>query len=155
MFPFMIPMLLGAGLGAATSRKPLKGALLGAGMGALGGYGAGLLGGAGAAGGAAAMGPSLPTGAVIPELAKYQTGGLLGGLNTAASYAKPIGQAMSAAQQAGVIGQEPAQPSPVIQPQINPQTLPALSEQLQSLMQQQEQMNMARRKQRQSLLGVA
>lgn len=37
MIPFMIPMLMGAGLGAVTSKDPLKGALLGAGLGAAGG----------------------------------------------------------------------------------------------------------------------
>src|SRR5687768_8746169 len=47
MFPaFLLPMLIGGGLGAATSRNPLKGALLGAGLGAAGGaFVPGLLGG--------------------------------------------------------------------------------------------------------------
>lgn len=48
MFPLMIPMLIGAAGGSLMNRKnPLKGALLGAGMGAAGGaFAPGLLGGA-------------------------------------------------------------------------------------------------------------
>lgn len=50
MIPFALPMLLGAGLGAVTSKKPLQGALLGAGLGAAGGAIApGLLGAGGSA----------------------------------------------------------------------------------------------------------
>lgn len=38
MFPLMMPMLIGGGLGLLTNKKnPLQGALLGAGLGAAGG----------------------------------------------------------------------------------------------------------------------
>lgn len=53
MFPLLMPMLIGGGLGALTNKDPLKGAALGAGLGAAGGALApGLLGAAAPAGGA-------------------------------------------------------------------------------------------------------
>lgn len=75
--PFTLS-LIGGGIGALTSKKPLKGALLGAGM----GYGGGLLAGGGTA-----------------------AGGLLGNPMTAASYGTGLGTqqtAMLAAQDAGM-----------------------------------------------------
>lgn len=76
MFPLMLPMLIGGGLGALTSKKPLQGALLGAGMGALGGAVTpamgGLFGGAGAAApgvaGAAASGAAPSMATAMPAL---------------------------------------------------------------------------------------
>ena len=68
---FWIPMAIGAGLGALTNKDPLKGAVMGAGMGAATG-GLGALGaGAGAAGaGATLRGPRTParcTGAGVSQ----------------------------------------------------------------------------------------
>lgn len=153
-----LPLLIGAGLGAMTSKKPLKGALLGAGMGALGGAGAGLLGGAGAAGGAAA--PAMANGAFLGEgvasgIGAWDSamgGGLLGGLKSAASYAQPIGAALDATK--GFGAQEPVQPSPLLQ-RAPDGSLAALSAQLEQAAAQQGQADMARRKQRYGLLGVA
>ena len=78
MFDPITLSLIGGGIGALTSKKPLKGALLGAGM----GYGGGLLAGGGTA-----------------------AGGLLGNPMTAASYGTGLGTqqtAMLAAQDAGM-----------------------------------------------------
>lgn len=78
MFDPITLSLIGGGIGALTSKKPLKGALLGAGM----GYGGGLLAGGGTA-----------------------AGGLLGNPMTAASYGTGVGTqqtAMLAAQEAGM-----------------------------------------------------
>ncbi len=96
----LIPMLMlgGAALGAATSKKPIQGALLGAGLGATGGMAAGGLLGAGAAGAGAA-------GAGANAAAATQTAGLLapGAASGAGSQA-----AMLAAQNQGfgAIGQQ-------------------------------------------------
>lgn len=100
MFPLLMPMLIGAGIGAVVSKKdPLKGALLGAGAGALGGqFAPGLLGGA--------SGAATPTGLLGAEAAgSTGVGGLLGNPVTAASYGTGLGTqqtAMLAAQEAGM-----------------------------------------------------
>lgn len=99
MFPLFVPMLIGAGIGAVASKKdPLKGALLGAGAGALGGqFAPGLLGGASSA---------APGGLLGAEAAgSTGIGGLLGNPMTAASYGTGLGTqqtAMLAAQEAGM-----------------------------------------------------
>lgn len=99
MFPLLMPMLIGAGIGAFASKKdPLKGALLGAGAGALGGqFAPGLLGGAS---------PAASGGLLGAEAAgSTGVGGLLGNPMTAASYGTGLGTqqtAMLAAQEAGM-----------------------------------------------------
>lgn len=106
MFPLLIPMMIGAAAGALTNKdNPLKGAAMGAGMGALGGVAApamgGLLGGGaasaagtGAAGGAAG-GTGLLAGAGAPGLSAAGGGvGLVppaGALSSTASAAAPSG----------------------------------------------------------------
>ena len=164
----MLPMLLGAGLGAATSKKPLKGALLGAGLGAAGGALApGLLGAGAASGaagasasGAAAMGPvmggEVAMGSAIPGLEAFATGytpqGLLGAAGGAAKTAAPFA---GLALQSGLLdgGQQQVQASPVAQPQVTATTLPELSAQLQQGLLAQRQEDQHRRQRRHGLLG--
>jgi hypothetical protein len=98
MFPLFMPMLIGAGLGAFANKKnPLKGALLGAGAGAVGGqFAPGLLGGGQAA---------ASSGGLLGSEAASSVGGLLGNPMTAASYGTGLGTqqtAMLAAQEAGM-----------------------------------------------------
>lgn len=85
---FWLLPLAGAAIGAATSKKPLQGALIGAGLGATGGAAAGGLLGAGAAGaGAAGTG-----------------GGLLGAAGTGAAGAGAGAGTAAATQTAGLLG---------------------------------------------------
>jgi len=93
MFPLMVPMLIGGGVGLLTNKKnPLEGALMGAGMGAAGGLlspdaapaaagAAAELGAAGAGGFGTAV-PGLSTGTAVPGLS---TGTAVPGLNAAAA----------------------------------------------------------------------
>lgn len=125
MFPLMLPMLIGGGLGALTSKKPLQGALLGAGMGALGGAAApslgGLFGGSGAAGAAASgaapsMATSLP--AFDPIAGQFvNAGNLQSGMGGLMNNIKPIAQAVGTANQLGLLGgqDQPITPSPTMQ----------------------------------------
>lgn len=169
MFPLLIPMLIGAGVGALSNRKdPLKGGLLGAGMGAMGGAGVGLLGGAGAAGGSAAgagasslvspvAAPAM--GSTLPGLGQYATGYTAQGLLGAASqYAKPASQMASIAQQSGLLDPQQQQqpmggPLPM-PPNTGAQTLGELAQAGDSS-QQITQESAARKKRRAGLLGVA
>jgi pilus assembly protein FimV len=148
MFPLLIPMLLGAGIGAATSKDKLKGALMGAGLGATGGALApGLLGAAGAAGATGAAGAA-GTAAANPLAAYMATGavegstmgsaltgaggsagavgqgsmaGLLDTAKTAMGYAKPIGDAAGAANAVGGLlsGRGDQAPAPTPMPQTS------------------------------------
>ncbi|MEJ7932585.1 hypothetical protein WG922_21625 [Ramlibacter sp. AN1015] len=160
---FLIPALLGGGLGALTSKKPLQGALLGAGMGAAGGYLApGLLGGATAAPGASAglMGPvaggEVAMGSVVPGLEQYATGftgeGLLGSAKGLADKAAPYAQL---AQQSGLLSQQeqPIVGGPMPAQQVQASTLPQLSAQMNEAAAQEQAAEEQRRKRRQSLLG--
>lgn len=71
MFPLMMPMLIGGGMGLLTNRKnPLKGALIGAGLGAAGGSMSGLL-----SGGASPVMP-VPDGSSVVDLAGTSAAGL-------------------------------------------------------------------------------
>lgn len=99
MFPLMIPLIGAVGGALLNKRDPLKGALIGAGLGAGGAMLApGLLGAAGT--GAATAG----TGAAAAE-GMAGTAGLLGNAGTAATYGTGLGTqqtAMLAAQEAGM-----------------------------------------------------
>lgn len=154
---FLMPALLGGGLGLLTSKKdPLKGALLGAGLGAVGGhFMPGLLGGAAAP---ASGAPIMPTGGFLGEGVtsgvgawdKAATGGGL--LDSLGKYSKP---AMQVAQ-SGLLdgGEQPMQPSPIEQqPATGNQTLAALAQQGDQQQQQLMQADMERRKRRMGLLG--
>lgn len=101
MFPLLMPLLIGAGLGAVANKKdPLKGALLGAGLGAAGGTlaagGGGLLGSAPAASGASAG----AAGAAGASTTAGQTATLLG-LPESAAFGPQSQSAMLAAQNEG------------------------------------------------------
>lgn len=167
MFPFMIP-LLGAIGGAALNKKdPLKGALMGGGLAAGGGalLGAGGL-GAAAGGSAASSGAALGSLTdAAPELAKmgyagpenFSGGGLLdklsGGLEMADKYAKPIGNAASAANSTmGLFGgpqpQQPAMPVNQGGPGVG-QAMTGLLQQDQATMEQR----MAEARKKMGLLG--
>lgn len=145
MFPLLMPLLLGAGIGAIANKKdPLKGAVLGAGIGAAGGLlapaagGGGLLGAApaaagasGAASGAAATGASsmassLPafnpvTGAYVNASSLPGMTGLTETLKSATTAAKPFGEAASTAMQAkGLLAPEQPMATPAAPLQSQP-----------------------------------
>jgi len=147
MFPLMIPMMLGAGLGALTNENPLKCALMGAGLCASGGAIApGLLGGA-----APVAGDSFMPAALGADGAGT---GLLGTLNMASSYARPVMQAEEAAQASGAFGGgEEAPAPPQLTPQTGGQTLQGLLANVQQSQQAQQAEEMARRKQRRQAFG--
>lgn len=165
MIPFMLP-LLGAGIGALTNKKPLKGAAIGAGLGglgmmaapAIGGAMGGMLGAAPAAAGAtgaAASGviPAAGGGSLLlPQgLASAAQPGLL---SQVAGFAKPIGAAASAASSVnGLLGpsDSPMQaPPPMAQTGTGAQTLGMLAGQNQQGIDAQLQMaEMERAKRRQ------
>lgn len=157
MFPFLIPLLIGAAGGALTNKKdPLKGLLMGGALGATGGLLApaalGALGAAGAAGaegaataGAATAGVTGAEGAFLGEgaasgipawdaAATTGHGFMEGGksfLSTASEYMKPASQASSLAQQAGLLGpreQPQASPTPMPQPGGGAQTLASIAQ---------------------------
>ena len=138
MFPFLIPLLAGAAIGAVTSKDKLKGALLGAGLGATGGAAFGGLLGTGAAGaGATGLGQGAATvagdafmpgmlgvggsevamGSAIPGLtpAGYTAQGLIGAATGKdAMYA--LGKSANAVQQSGLLGQDNPAPIPQLAP---------------------------------------
>lgn len=159
----LMPALLGGGLGLLANRKdPLKGALLGAGMGAAGGYFApGLMGGAAGATEAAAA-PAMTNGAFlgegvasgVPAWDKAVGGGLLDQLKHAGQTAAPFASAVG---QSGLLGgQDQQMQAPQMQPQMvsGEQTLAALvqqgAERTQSELAQSAQ---ERKKRRVGLLG--
>jgi hypothetical protein len=134
--PWLLP-LLGAAAGALTSKKPLKGALLGAGA----GYGAGLL-------GPAAMGATNPAliesavGAGTHGVSSASSGGLLGGaLAGVDKYATPINAGLMMANNAKQLGQREAQPMAPVQQQ---QPVDVIGQ----MLAQQSQLEEQRRKQR-------
>lgn len=146
MFPLLIPMAIGAIGGAMANRKdPMKGALLGAGIGATGG----LLAPAGAAAAGAAS-----AGAAGAGTAAAGGAGLLG---TMSQYGKPAMQAFSMAQQSGLLngGQEqPMQPQPIQQTGGGAQTLMSVAQQGEQQQQYLQQADAERRKRRMGLLGM-
>jgi hypothetical protein len=158
MFPaFLLPALLGGGLGLLTNKKdPMKGALLGAGLGAVGGHlMPGLLGGA----------AGTP---INPAAAAMETGGFLG--EGAASgipawdkagsglldQVSKVGKPAMQVAQSGLLGgdEQPIQPSPIVQaPMTGNQTLAALAQQGSGYQDQLAMAEQERRKRRQGLLG--
>lgn len=158
---WMLP-LAGAAAGALINKKkPLKGALIGAGLGAGGGMLApALLGGAGAAGAAAGGGSSAAglLGAAAPAAAAPAPAGASGMLGGLAAYAKPLSSGLTMANQAqGLMQQEPGQPA---QPaQLNTQSpdfggLLAAQNQIDSQrMQEDLQRRLAQQQAIQGLLG--
>jgi hypothetical protein len=145
---FMLPMLIGGGLGAMKSKDPLKGALLGAGLGAAGPALGGLLGSAGTAGTAAAYGTGL--GSQQTAMLAAQEAGMGGmGLKDALGYAAPIGQAMGVAQQ--FMPQDQAPPPPQLAQQTGGGILAQLAQMPQTPM-PGEQERMMRRQQRRGLV---
>jgi hypothetical protein len=131
----MWPLIIGAGLGALTNKKnPLEGALLG---GALGGFGGQFMPASGAAdigvlgGGADAFGSPLASGMTEQMGDFVPDKGLLAGFPSfkeAASYAKPVGESLMAANMAkGLLSDStPQQQAPSGQ-QSNPQAAQILA----------------------------
>lgn len=170
---FWLLPLAGAAIGAmANKKKPLQGALMGAGIGATGGLlapaaaggaAAAGAGAAGAGGAAASAAPAMVNGAFLGEgvasgIPAWQAaasggsgaGGLLG---TMSQYAKPAGQALQMAQQSGMMGGEDqqAQPSPMLQQATGgPQTLASIVQQGD---QETQGLLMGKRKRRPGLFG--
>lgn len=150
MFPLLMPLLIGAGLGAVANKKdPLKGALLGAGLGAAGGTlaagGGGLLGGssaaagagattaggllapgASAAAGAAEMASTLPafnpiSGAYVNATSLPGMTGVTESLKAATTAMKPVGEAMGTAKLAqGLLAEPEMAPPPPMPIQSQP-----------------------------------
>ncbi len=181
MFPFAIPMLLGAGAGALFNKKdPLKGALMGAGMSAVGGtiipglLGTAGFGGAAAGGQQAAMlaaqeaglgSSALGWGGATTGLqgglngmmganAGANVGGLLGNAEKIGNVAMPVMQAVNATR-------PPQEPmiSPVVAPapSTGPQGLSSLVQSNNQLAQQQQmeamQRRLAQRNRYQNMIG--
>jgi hypothetical protein len=178
VFPLLIPIMIGMAGGALANKKnPLKGAMLGGAIGATGGLlapaagaaaaGAGAA-GAGAAGTAGASGAFLGEGvasgigawdaAAAGSAAATPTAGastgLLGGMNSAMTQAKPYMD--TAGQVQGLLGQQQEE-APPIPPQIQSfsNNLPELSAQLMEQAQaEQANSDAERRKRRMGLLGM-
>lgn len=140
---FLIPALLGGGLGLLTNKKdPFKGALLGAGLGAAGG----LLGpaiapamsGGSAIGGSALAAEAAALGVPAPGLSG------MGTLSQTLGQLKPVGDAIGTGLQVANSfdkPQNPITPSPMIQYQSGNQTMDGLlgNIQNQSTMQMEEE----------------
>lgn len=168
MFPFM-PMLIGAAGGLLTNRKdPLKGALLGAGLGAAGGAIAPSLGGlfgtpaagattlgvldpAQAAAIAAEKGTSVAAAFPASQPGLFDT--VKDGFKTASEYAKPIGDAGMAAQQvSGLFGEDQKQAPQLYQSPGDGGSLAAIANaDQQGLLALQEQ-DMKRRQQQMAMI---
>lgn len=162
MFPLLWPMLIGAGGGALLSKKdPLKGALLGAGLGAGGAaFAPGLLGGLGAAAPATAASVAAPSASTLaavnlpastsmfPEASAF--------LSQADKYMRPISTGLSVANNAGLLGgqQQPIQQSPVMQNTgMGGSSLAQLYGQLQQNDMNQQQAEMQRRAKQRELIA--
>jgi hypothetical protein len=153
----MMPMLIGGGLGLLANKKdPLKGALLGAGMGAAGGALApSVMGAGGGLFGQAAIDPTTVQGAsaLMGDTSSFATGGLFnGGFNEAIKQAQP---ALQMAQQGlSMMPQDqPVQPGQVAQTPMNgSQTLAAIAQGPQVQPDAMEQERMRRRMQRRGLV---
>ena len=182
MFPLMIPMLIGGGVGLLTNKKnPLEGALMGAGMGAAGGLlspaaapaaaGAAAPAAAGAELGAAGAGgfgtavPGLSTGTAVPGLNAAAAAppapwydGVLSTAKEVAGNAKPVadaaGTAMTVAQMTKEEPPPPIQASPVMVPGngSNPQ-MQGLLQSIQSTDAQRAQEEMQKRQTNRAMRG--
>lgn len=157
------PMAIGGLLGALTNKNPLKGGLLGAGMGAVGGAAmpalSGMFGGAGAAGAAAdPLASYMTTGGVEGSIAGGGTGGAAGSVGGGlfgGDTMKNLGSAAQIASAAGAFGgsEQPMQGQPVQQGQGGAQVLGQLAQpQVSPQIQAAEQ---ARMRRRQGLLGAS
>lgn len=136
----LIPVALGALGGALTSKDPLKGALLGGGMGAAGGLLTPMLSSALApsalsAGTQAALGPTgVTAGSQQAQMLAAQEAGMGGGLldqfKTAAGYTQPFMQAAQSAQAVKGLLSTPEMQAPQMAPMqgSGAQTLAALSQ---------------------------
>lgn len=158
------PMAIGGLLGALTNKNPLKGGLLGAGMGALGGAAmpalSGMFGGAGAAGAAAdPLAAYLTTGGAEGSIVGGGTGGAAGSVGGGGLFGgdtmKNLGGAAQIASASGVLNnsQQPIQSQPVQQGQGGAQVLGQLAQPQGGA--QLQAMEQARMRRRQGLLGVA
>lgn len=180
MFPLMIPMLIGGGLGLLTNKKnPLEGALMGAGMGAAGGLlspaiagaapGLGAAGAGGLGTGTAVAGlstgtavPGLSIGTAVPGLnataAAPWYDGLLSGAKDFAGNVKPVADAAGTAMQVAQMTKEdpppPIQASPLMAPGngSNPQ-MQGLLQSIQSTDAQRAQEEMQRRQANKAMRG--
>ena len=181
MFQFL-PPLIGAGVGALSNkRNPLEGALLGGALGAGGGLLGGAMGlggaaGAAGAGEAATIGlgaqntamaglgtgsavPALSVGTAVPSISvpAASSGGLLGGLKSAAGHAKPFMDAAVPAMQAASMFQKEEQPqiqaSPVMQPAGPNMTMNNLMNSIYGEQQQQTDKEAQKRAMRRKLIG--
>lgn len=146
-------MLMGKKPGDAIKDNLLMAAMVGTGMAAAPALAGSAMGGSAMANGAfLGEGVASGIGAWDGAAAAAKGGGLLKDM---AGYAKPMGDALGAANQAkGLLSSNPMQPSPLMQ-QRQPTDLGALSAQLEQAVAQQGQADMARRKQRYGLLGGA
>lgn len=161
--------LIGSAIGGLTSKKPLKGALLGGAMGAGGGLLAGGMGGAGGAAGL--LGNPMTAGAYGTGLGTQQTamlaaqeagmgampiaGSMFGNASSALKTAKPFMDAAGTGMQvAGAMTppEQGAPPPPQLAPQMGAQTLETLAQRdpQAELMAEAEQ----RKKRRIGLLGA-
>lgn len=136
--------LIGAAVGGLTSKKPLKGALLGGAMGAGGGLLAGAAGGAGGAAGL--LGNPMTAGAYGTGLGTQQTamlaaqeagmgampiaGSMFGQAGSALKTAKPFMDAAGTGMQVAGAMNKPEQPiqAPQLAPQMGGQTLQTLAQ---------------------------
>lgn len=138
--PFTLSLIGGAAGGLLSKRDPLKGALMGAGLGYAGGAMAPAIGGlfgTSPASTVAADGMADATyGATGYNTGLGQQQGLLdtikGGIKTAGEYAKPIGESAMAAQAVGGMfatpQQAPVQPGPIMQNTGGAQTLASIAQ---------------------------
>ena len=175
MFPLMVPMLIGGGIGLLTNKKnPLEGALMGAGMGAAGGLlsPAAAPAAAGAAAPAAAGTAAAGTGTAVAGLgtgtaaaaatpaaaAPAWYDGMLSGVKSVANTAKPFSDAAVPAMQIAQMTKEepppPIQASPVMVPGngSNPQ-MQGLLQSIQSTDSQRAQEEMQKRQTNRAMRG--
>ena len=176
MFPLMVPMLIGGGIGLLTNKKnPLEGALMGAGMGAAGGLlspaAAPAAAGAAAAGtgtavaglgtgtaAAAATPAAAATVAPVAPVAPAWYDGMLSGVKSVANTAKPFSDAAVPAMQIAQMTKEepppPIQASPVMVPGngSNPQ-MQGLLQSIQSTDAQRAQEEMQKRQTNRAMRG--
>ena len=149
MFPFLIPLIGAAGGALLNKDNPLKGAAIGGGLGALGGFAAPGLLGTPAVAGAATPGIA---GAAAPAASAPATG-LLG---TLGQVMQPVGQAANAAMTTkSLLGpEEELIPAPQIMPPMpGNNSLSAIATQGQQAIAQQMQMDAEKRAARRKMFG--
>lgn len=172
MFPLMIPMLIGGGVGLLTNKKnPLEGALMGAALGAGGGLLSPSAAGTAAAGtgtavaglgtgtaAAAATPAAAATVAPVAPVAPAWYDGMLSGVKSVANTAKPFSDAAVPAMQIAQMTKEeplpPIQASPLMAPGqgLNPQ-MQGLLQSIQSTDAQRAQEEMQKRQTNRAMRG--